>query len=383
MVDEDKEEEEDDIETKAVHSGREIDPSTGAVSPPIHMSTTFERAEDGSYPKGYIYSRDDHPNRAWLEDCIADLEGGCEGAAFSSGSAAAMAVFDLLSPGDHVIAPSDVYHGTEHQLESLMGDWDVETTFVDMTDVEEVEENIRKDTELIWIETPSNPLLKITDIEKVCDLARENDILSVVDNTWSTPVIQRPLEHGADMVLHSTTKYFGGHSDAVGGALVWDDGDISEDIRGYQKHGGASPSPFDCWLTMRGVRTLALRMEKYSKNAMKIAEFLKDHENVDRVHYPGLKDHPGHEIAREQMDGYSGMLSFEVDGGKEEAMSVAANVDVFTRATSLGSVESLIEHRASIEGEGTDTPRNLLRLSVGIENLDDLIDDLSHALEKV
>ncbi|MFW5927865.1 MAG: trans-sulfuration enzyme family protein [Thermoplasmatota archaeon] len=371
------------LETIAVHGGRKIDEETKAVNPPITLSTTFERDEDGEYPQGYIYTRDNNPNRESLEKCINELEGGGGCAAFSSGTAGAMAIFQSVSSGDHIIAPDDVYHGTQHQLNSIMKKWDIDTSYVDMTDAESVEEEIREDTELFWIETPSNPLLKITDIEKISKLAHDYGCRVVVDNTWSTPVGQRPLEYGADMVIYSTTKYFGGHSDAMGGAVVTKEKDeFFESIREIQKHGGASPSPFDCWLIMRGIRTLPYRMRSHSKNAMKLAKYLESNPRVTKVHYPGLKSHPGHEIADSQMSEFSGMLSFQVEDGREKAFKIAANVNIFTRATSLGSVESLIEHRASIEGEGTTTPDNLLRLSVGLENPDDLIGDLEDAIEK-
>ncbi len=371
------------VETIAVHGGRTIDEETKAVNPPITMSTTFERREDGEYPQGYIYTRDNNPNRESLEGCINELEGGEGCAAFSSGTSAAMAVFQSLSTGDHILAPDDVYHGTEHQLDSIMNRWDIDTSYVDMTDKGAVEEEIREDTELFWIETPSNPLLKITDIKEISSLAHEFGCTVVVDNTWSTPVVQKPFDFGADLVIYSTTKYFGGHSDAMGGAAVTKKKDeFFESIRELQKHAGASPSPFDCWLIMRGIRTLPLRMKAHSENAMKVAHYLEDDPKVTDVYYPGLKDHPDHQIAKKQMSGYSGMLSFQVEGGKEKAFEVAANVDIFTRATSLGSVESLIEHRASIEGEDTETPEDLLRLSVGIENAKDLIQDLEQAIEK-
>lgn len=371
------------IETIAVHGGRKIDEETRAVNPPITMSTTFERSEDGEYPQGYIYTRDNNPNRESLEKLINELEGGEGCAAFSSGTAGAMAIFQSISPGDHIIAPDDVYHGTKHQLDSIMDKWDVDTSYVDMTDKLSVKKEIREDTELFWIETPSNPLLKITDIEGISELAHSYGCKVVVDNTWSTSVVQRPLEHGADLVIYSTTKYFGGHSDAMGGAVVTkEDDEFFDSIREIQKHGGASPSPFDCWLIMRGIRTLPYRMRNHSENAMKIAKYLEGNPKVTEVHYPGLESHPSYEIAEKQMSDFSGMLSFQVKGGKEKAFEIAANVNIFTRATSLGSVESLIEHRASIEGEGTTTPDNLLRLSVGLENPDDLIEDLDDAIDK-
>lgn len=371
------------IETIAVHGGRKIDEETKAVNPPITMSTTFERSEDGEYPQGYIYTRDNNPNRESLEECINQLECGEGCAAFSSGTAGAMAIFQSLSQGDHILAPDDVYHGTQHQLDSIMKRWDIDTSYVDMTDRKSVEEAVREDTGLFWIETPSNPLLKITDIEDISKLAHDYGCRVVVDNTWSTPVVQRPLELGADLVIYSTTKYFGGHSDSMGGAVVTkEENEFFESIREIQKHGGASPSPFDCWLVMRGIRTLPYRMRSHSENAMKVAKYLKSNPKVTEVHYPGLESHPGHEVAEKQMSDFSGMLSFQVKGGKDKAFDIAANVNIFTRATSLGSVETLIEHRASIEGEGTTTPDDLLRLSVGLENSDDLIDDLDNAFEE-
>ncbi|MEF8832261.1 MAG: PLP-dependent aspartate aminotransferase family protein [Candidatus Thermoplasmatota archaeon] len=376
-----KENGEESIETLSVHAGREVEESTGAIKSPINLSTTFERAEDGSYPKGYIYSRNNNPNRESLEKCITFLERGEKCAAFSSGSAAAMAVFQSLSPGDHIICPEDMYHGIRNQINDIMKRWNLEVSYVDFTDIEKVKEEIHENTELIWMETPSNPLLKITDIKKTAKMAKEHEIISACDNTWSTPIIQRPLELGCDLVVYSTTKYFGGHSDAVGGAVVANKNvDLFDEIRNIQVEGGACPSPFDCWLISRGIRTLSLRMKKHSRNAMEIAEFLQGHPDVERVYYPGLKSHPRHEIAKKQMDSFSGMLSFQVKGGKDKAFDVASNVEIFTRATSLGSVESLIEHRSSIEGEKSQTPENLLRLSVGIEDADDLIDDLRDAL---
>ncbi|MFP4001189.1 MAG: trans-sulfuration enzyme family protein [Thermoplasmata archaeon] len=376
-----KKNDEESMETISVHAGRKAEESTGAIKSPINLSTTFERAEDGSYPKGYIYSRNNNPNRESLEECIKILEKGERCAAFSSGTAAAMSVFQSLSPGDHIICPGDMYHGIRNQIEDIMTRWGLEVSYVDFTDMENVREEIRENTELIWIETPSNPLLKITDVERTAILAKKHDIISACDNTWPTPILQRPFELGCDLVVHSTTKYFGGHSDAVGGAVVANkDVDIFDEIRNIEVKGGACPSPFDCWLISRGIRTLSLRMKKHSENAMRIAEFLQDHPEVERVYYPGLETHPGHEIAKEQMNSFGGMLSFQVKGDKDKAFDVASKVEIFTRATSLGSVESLIEHRSSIEGEDSRTPDNLLRLSVGIENADDLIDDLKAAL---
>lgn len=369
------------IETLAVHSGRVVDTSTGAVTPPIHMATTFQRAPDGSYPHGYIYSRSGNPTRESLEQCLGDLEGGAAAAAFSSGMAAIMSVFQALSPGDHIIAPKDIYHGTKRLLREIMAPWNLKTTFVDMTDLWEVRQTIKETTKLIFVETPSNPLLKITDVKAVADLAHGAGAWCLCDNTWATPVLQRPLELGADLVVHSSTKYLGGHGDVTGGAVVTGaENDLFGRIRRIQQDGGAVPSPFDCWLVLRGVRTLPYRMRAHSNNAENTAAFLKGHPRVTAVHYPGLESHPGYDTVRKQMSMGGGMLSFQVAGGMEEAFRIAAKSKLFTRATSLGSYESLIEHRASVEGPETDTPDDLLRLSLGLEHPDDLIKDLEQAL---
>ena len=369
------------IETLAVHSGRNIDPSTGAVTPPIHMSTTFERAADGDYPRGFAYSRSDNPTRALLEECVRDLEGGDDAAAFSSGMAAIMSVFQALSTGDHIIAPQDLYHGTARLLRERLARWGLQASFVDMTDIDEVRDAITLTTKLVLVETPSNPLLKITDISAVAQMSHEHGIACVCDNTWATPVLQRCLELGADMVVHSTTKYLGGHGDVTGGIVVSGrNSALFREIRAIQQDAGAVPSPFDCWLLLRGIRTLPYRIRAHSENAARIANFLDEHSNVLQVFYPGLPGHAGHETARRQMTLFGGMLSFRVRGGEDAAFRVAARASLFTRATSLGSYESLIEHRASIEGPGSSTPRDLLRVSVGLENAEDLIADLDYAL---
>ncbi|MBI4572026.1 MAG: PLP-dependent transferase [candidate division NC10 bacterium] len=369
------------IETLAVHGGHQVDPGTGAVTPPIHLSTTFARETDGTYPHGYSYSRTNNPNREALERCLAALEGGAVAAAFSSGSAAAMSLFQALSPGDHVIAPNDVYHGTARLLREVIAPWGLQTSFVDMTDSVLVQRAVQARTRLIWVETPSNPVLKITDIARVSEIAHRGYALCACDNTWATPILQRPLDLGADLIMHATTKYLGGHSDVLGGALVGKvEDDFFQRIRKIQTTGGAVPSPFECWLALRGIQTLPCRMRTHSESALQVASFLEGHPGVEAVHYPGLKEHPGHEIAARQMTLFGGMLSAQVKGGREKAFDVAARVKLFTRATSLGGTESLIEHRASMEGPETRTPENLLRLSIGLEHPDDLIGDLAQAL---
>jgi cystathionine gamma-synthase len=370
------------IETLAVHAGRCVDPATGAVTLPIHLSTTFERQADGSYPQGYNYIRDNNPNRQALEECLSELEGGVAAVAFSSGSAATMSVFQALRAGSHVIAPLDAYSGTSSLLREIFAPWNLSVTFVDMTNPSAVEQAVQPNTQLIWVETPSNPMLKITDLGQIANIAHRANAVCVCDNTWATPMGQNPLKYGADLVVHATTKYLGGHSDVMGGvAITKVDNEFFRRIKKIQTTGGAVASPFDCWLVLRGIQTLPYRMRAHSENALKVATFLSEHPNIEVVHYPGLKQHPGHEISASQMQLFGGMLSFQVKGGREEAFAVAAKVKLFTRATSLGGVESLIEHRASIEGVGTKTPDNLLRVSVGLEHPDDLIEDLAQALE--
>ena len=373
-------------ETIAAQAVHHPDPATGAVAPPIYLSTTFERDPDGEYPRGFVYSRSNNPNRRSLEHLLALLEGGDLGeavaAAFASGSAATATVFQALAPGDHVIAPDDCYHGTARLLREVFAPWGLQTTFVDMTEADNVQRAVRPNTRLVWVETPSNPLLKITDIVQMAGIAESVGALCVCDNTWASPMLQRPLELGSDLVVHSTTKYLGGHEDVTGGMVVSaSDTNFFQRIRLIQNLYGAVPSPFDCWLTLRGIRTLHVRMPAHCANAGKIARFLQDHPNVSAVHYPGLPEHSGHDTAARQMSDFGGMLSFQVAGGKEAAMRVAANVQLFVRATSLGGTQSLIEHRASIEGPQSTTPDDLLRVSVGLEHADDLIADLAQALD--
>jgi cystathionine gamma-synthase len=369
------------FETLAVHAGRQIDPSTSAVTPAIHLSTTFERAADGEYPKGFAYSREDNPNRRALEQCLAALEGGKEALAFASGLAVVTALVQGLEPGDHILAPDDVYYGLKKITGGVFAKWPIETTFVDMTNLDAVRAALRPSTRLIWIETPSNPLLRITHLGALGEIGRAAKAITVCDSTFATPVLQRPFEHGIDMVMHSTTKYIGGHCDVIGGALITaHDNYLFERARISQQHGGAVPSPFDCWLTLRGIDTLPYRMRAHCANAEAIAAFLAGQPRVEAVHYPGLAAHPGREIAARQMKAFGGMMSFQVRGCRAEAMQVAARVRLFKRATSLGGPHSLIEHRASVEGPASKTPQNLLRLSIGLEHPDDLVADLSEAL---
>jgi len=371
------------IETRAVHAGRHIDPATGAVTAPIYLSTTFERSPDGEYPLGFSYSRENNPNRSALETCLASLEGGKEALCYSSGLAVATALVQGLEPGDHIIAPDDVYWGLRRVIGEVFGKWGLETSYVDMTSIDDFHAALRPNTRLVWLETPSNPLMKITDLTAIAALSRQAgpNVLTVCDGTFATPILQRPLECGIDMVVHSTTKYIGGHSDVVGGALITKhDNYLFERARKSQRYGGSVPSPFDCWLTMRGVDTLPYRVRAHSENAMRVAQYLAAHPAVEAVHYPGLPSHPGHKTAARQMSAFGGMLSFQVRGNRETALGVAAKCKLFIRATSLGGAHSLIEHRASVEGPQTRTPQNLLRLSVGLEHADDLIADLEQAL---
>lgn len=370
------------IETLAVHTGREIEPATGAVTPSITLATTFERDADGSLSRPNVYTRIDNPNRNALERALVMLEGGDEAAAFASGMAATSAVLQALSPGDHLIVGDDTYFGTRNVLKSVYARWGLEMEFVDPVDAGNFARAMRPNTKMIWIETPSNPSLKITDIAKAAEIAHSAGALLAVDNTWATPLLQQPFAHGADLVMHSTTKYIGGHSDVLGGAIITrNQPELMQRIRQYQMLGGAVPAPFDCWLLLRSIPTLPYRMRAHCENAAQVASFLHQHPKVERVNFPGLPSHPNHEVAARQMPkGFGGMLSVQVKGAAAEALAVAAKVKVFTRATSLGGVESLIEHRASIEGPGTPTPANLLRVSVGLEHPDDLIADLEQAL---
>ena len=368
-------------DTLAVHGAHGPDAATGAVSPPIQLSTTFERAADGSLPHGYLYARDANPNRTALERVLATLEGGAAAAAFSAGQAATMAVFQALAPGDHAIIPASVYYGTRKLAEQVFGRWGLTIASADMRDPANVAAAIRPETRLVWVETPSNPLLAVADIARIASIAHDAGALCAVDNTWATPIGQKPLALGADLVMHSSTKYLGGHGDVTGGALVARvDDEFFQRVRMTQTAGGAIPSPFDCWLVVRGIKTLPHRIRAHTTNATAVANFLEAHPNVEAVHYPGLRSHPGHEVAARQMSAFGGMVSVQVRGGRDASLRVKANVRLFTRATSLGGPESLVEHRASVEAPGSGTPENLLRLSIGLEHADDLIADLDQAL---
>ncbi len=373
-------------ETLAIHAGADPDAATGALALPLILATTFERAADGSYPHGYVYARTETPNREALEAAVTALEGGAAAAAFASGSAAMMTALQALAPGDHVIVPNDLYHGIRLLLTEIFVPWGLQVSFVDMPVVQAVRAALRPNTRLLLVETPSNPLMQISDLHALAALAHAAGARLLCDNTMATPILQRPLALGADLVLHATTKYFGGHSDSLGGVLITrEEDDYFARVRQLQKLGGAVLAPFDCWLTQRGIQTLPHRVRVHSENALRIAQFLRAHPAVERVLYAGLPDHPGHEIAARQMrlhdtPAFGGMLAFQVRGGVQEALAVAAKTQVFTRATSFGGTHSLIEHRASVEHPGTTTPQNLLRLSVGLEHIDDLTADLAAAL---
>jgi cystathionine gamma-synthase len=369
-------------DTLSVHAGNTSD-LIGSVISPIHLSTTFERDEAGRIGgKGFIYTRMDNPNRHALETKLALLEGAEEAFAFPSGNAAALAVAEsVLEPGTHLIMPDDCYHGIASLIKNMLSRWQISFTEVDMTDAQNVARAVRKNTKLILVETPSNPMLKITDIGAVARIGQEHQILIACDNTWTTPLIQRPLELGADLVFHSSTKFFGGHSDILGGCvMVKKKNQISERLREFQVTGGVVPAPFDCWLLNRSLSTLSLRLERQTQNASALVDFLKTQSAIEKIYYPGLSNHPNHEIARTQMNGsFGSMISIQVRGGEKEALQFAGKLKLFKHATSLGGVESLIEHRRSAEGSSPRSPGNLLRLSIGVEHISDLIMDMKNA----
>lgn len=375
--------------TLAVHAGQQPDPTTGAVMTPIYQTSTYAQASPGEH-RGFEYARVSNPTRSALERNLAGLEGAEHGICFASGVAATDAIMKCLRPGDHIVASNDLYGGTHRLMRQVFGPFGIESSFVDMASVDTVERALRDETRILWIETPTNPLLRVVDIRRLVDLVADRDITVVVDNTFATPYLQRPLELGADLVLHSTTKYLGGHSDVVGGAICTNDPDWTDRLRFIIKSTGAAPGPMDCFLTLRGTKTLHVRMDRHCSNARAIAEFLEDHTAVGQVFYPGLRDHPGYEIAARQMNDFGGMVSFlPADGEEATARRILSSTRLFTLAESLGGVESLINHPATMTHASIPTEERLaaglsdalIRLSVGIEDRVDLIADLKQALE--
>jgi len=377
------------FETRAIHSGQDPDPTTGSVVVPIYATSTYAQDAPGKHA-GYEYSRTDNPTRTALQDALASLEGVAEGAgggsvATASGMAATSLMGYLLGAGDHVLLPNDAYGGTFRFFARVLGEQGFEWSAADPTDLDAVRAAVRANTRLVWVETPTNPMLRIADIEALADLAHDAGALLCVDNTFATPYLQRPLDFGADVVLHSTTKYLGGHSDVVGGALVTRDPNLLERLRFLQNAAGPVPGPFDSYLVLRGLKTLGVRMDRHCDNAMAIAQFLAEDDRVAEVVYPGLADHPGHELAHQQMDRFGAMISFRPVGGVDAAHHVVERTELFFLAESLGGVESLIEvpaamTHASVAGTALEVPDDLVRLSVGIEHVDDLIEDLDRAL---
>lgn len=373
--------------TKAIHAGQEPDPSTGAIMTPIFQTATYAQAGLGEN-KGFEYSRTSNPTRSVLEACMAALEDGKYGLAFASGMAAESAILSLLNAGDHIVSCDDLYGGSYRIFERVMRRYTVETSYVPADDLDAYEKAIRPNTKMVWLETPTNPLLRLVDIRAIAEIAHRHKLLVVVDNTFASPYFQQPLKLGADIVVHSTTKYINGHSDVVGGALVLNDEEAYEAIKFYQNAAGGVPSPFDAWLILRGIKTLAVRMRQHEENARAVAGFLAEHPRVERVYYPGLVSHPDHELAKRQMSGFGGMVSFQPKGSFVDIAQMVRRFKVFALAESLGGVESLVCHPASMthgsipkdirESRGlTDT---LLRLSVGIEDKEDLMRDLEQAL---
>ncbi len=369
------------IETIAIHSGMDHSSGSRSIVPPLESSTNYEHDEKGYQEGDFIYTRYENPNRLQLEKVLADLEEGEACATFSSGVAAISAIFQALEAGSHVLLPNDLYHGTRVILQNFGRRWGLEFSYTDMTDMDIVKADCRKNTKLIFVETPSNPLMLITDVEKMCNFAKTIGAKVCVDNTWPTPLNLNPIHYGADLVMHSTTKYLAGHSDILGGAVISAKKDeFFDEIRSIQRVQGAVPSPRDCWLLSRSIRSFPYRMRGHNENAMNIANYLVIHPKVKSVFYPGLEFHPGHEIARSQMSGFGGMVSFLFDGTANETLKVVSKSKLIKRATSLGGVESTWEHRQSSESEGSTTPENLIRFSVGLEHIDDLLADLKLAL---
>ncbi len=376
--------------TLAIHAGQSPDPQTGAVMVPIYQTSTYAQESPGKH-SGYEYSRTDNPTRTAYQDCVAQLENGKYALAFASGLATSDAILRTLKPGDHVICSDDVYGGTFRLFDKVLSPLGIQFTFMDLSNLDQVRAQIRAQTKLLWIETPTNPMLKIFDIRALTDLAKKSGVFTIVDNTFMSSYFQKPLDLGADCVVHSVTKYMNGHSDVVGGVLVTRNLEFYQKVKFLQNAIGAVPAPFDCFLVMRGLKTLHVRMKQHEQNALKIAQFLADHPKVDRVIYPGLPSHPQHELAKKQMSGFGGMISFFIKGELKDARKVLETVQIFTLAESLGGVESLIEHPA-IMTHASIPPENrkalgihdqLIRLSVGIEDVQDLIDDLSHALASI
>ena len=370
------------LNTLCVHAAHSPDTAVGAIAEPIYLSTTFERDADGAYPRGYRYSREGTPNRTALESCVAELEGGIGAVAFASGLAANMAVLELLGAGERLVAQREAYYGSVKQFVDVSRQRGAALELVDSRDPAAIKAAAAGRSRLLWLETPTNPLLNITDLERAVAIGHAAGALVVCDNTFATPVCQRPFRFGADLVVHSATKYLGGHSDVLSGVVVVrEDQALLERLRAWQRTAGAPLAPFDSWLLRRSIATLALRVRAQCHGALKVAEFLAAHPAVERVFYPGLASHPAHELAAAQMPGgFGAVLSVCIAGGADAALRTASRTRLFTRATSLGGVESLIEHRASIEGPGSRTPQNLLRLSVGIEEPEDLVGDLAQAL---
>lgn len=375
------------FETLAIHAGQDPDATTGAIMTPIFQTSTYVQASPGKH-RGYEYSRTKNPTRTALEQCLAALEGAKHGFAFGSGCAATTAIVMMLKAGDHVVCFDDVYGGTFRILDKVTRHAGIEPTFVDLSDIKNLEKAIRPNTKMVWMETPTNPMLKLCDLKAIAEICRQKKIISVCDNTFMSPFFQNPLEFGIDMVVHSTTKYINGHSDVVGGFVGVNDAGLAERLAFLQNAMGGVPGPFDSWLVMRGVKTLAVRMERHQENARKIAGFLEEHSHIKRVIYPGLKSHPQHDLAKKQMRGFGGMITMELSGGLDKARTFLEKVKIFALAESLGGVESLIEHpaimtHASIPKEARERlgiSDGLVRLSVGIESIEDLIEDLDQAL---
>jgi cystathionine gamma-synthase len=380
------------FDTRAIHAGQEFDPTTGAVIPPIHVTSTYAQDGIGGLRGGYEYSRGGNPTRTALETQLAALEGGIRGLSFASGLAAEDALLrTALKPGDHVVIGNDVYGGTHRLIRRIFGDWGVRHTTVDTSDLDAVRDAIELGTtKVLWVETPSNPLMKISDIAALAELGDEAGVLVVVDNTFASPALQQPLSLGAGVVIHSTTKYLGGHSDVVGGGLVFAAGqeELAERVGFTQFAAGAVSSPFDAFLTSRGIKTLGIRMQRHSQNALAIARRLTEHAGIARVLYPGLESHPGHALAARQMSGFGGMVSIDLAGGGEAARRFAESTELFTLAESLGGVESLVNYpsemtHASVKGTEAEVPESIVRLSVGIEDVDDLLADIDQALDRL